>query len=113
MSELRNPHDLFFRETFSRLEVARDFIAHYLPANVIAVLDLNTLELQKDSFVDADLRENFSDLLYRVQLGDGSEANVYLLLEHTSNRAAAEICLRPGAAPSFAGHCFSGGGVGR
>jgi predicted transposase/invertase (TIGR01784 family) len=85
MSELRNPHDLFFRETFSRLEVARDFMANYLPVEVTAVLDLSTLELQKDSFIDPDLRAHFSDMLYRVWLRDGNEANVYLLLEHKSS----------------------------
>jgi predicted transposase/invertase (TIGR01784 family) len=85
MSELRNPHDLFFRETFSRLEVARDFMSQYLPAEVTAVLDLRTLELQKGSFIDADLREHFSNLLYLVQLKDGTEANIYLLLEHKSS----------------------------
>jgi predicted transposase/invertase (TIGR01784 family) len=85
MSELRNPHDLFFRETFSRPEVARDFMTEYLPAKVVAVLDLNSLELQKDSFIDPELREHFSDLLYRVQQRDGNEANVYLLLEHKSS----------------------------
>lgn len=60
-------------------------MANYLPAEVNAVLDLSTLELQKDSFIDAELREHFSDLLYRVQLRDGNEANVYLLLEHKSS----------------------------
>jgi predicted transposase YdaD len=55
MSELRNPHDLFFRETFSRLEVARDFLENYLPAEVVAALDLGTLKLQKDSFIDNEL----------------------------------------------------------
>ncbi|MFZ0545762.1 MAG: Rpn family recombination-promoting nuclease/putative transposase [Candidatus Promineifilaceae bacterium] len=85
MSELRNPHDLFFRETFSHVEVAHDFIEQYLPAEVVAALDLDTLELQKDSFIDADLREHFSDLLYQVRLQDGTEANVYFLLEHKSS----------------------------
>jgi predicted transposase/invertase (TIGR01784 family) len=85
MSELRNPHDLFFRETFSRLEVAKDFLENYLPTEVLAVLDLATLELQKDSFIDNELKEHFSDLLYRVQLHGGGEANVYLLLEHKSS----------------------------
>ena len=46
MSELQNPHDRFFRETFSRLEVARDFLTEYLPSEVVAVLNLDTLELQ-------------------------------------------------------------------
>jgi predicted transposase/invertase (TIGR01784 family) len=85
MSELRNPHDLFFRETFSRPDVALDFLEHYLPAQVLQTVDLNTLELQKDTFVDPELREHFSDLLYRVEQADGEEAYVYLLLEHKSS----------------------------
>lgn len=85
MSEIQNPHDRFFRETFSRLEIARDFIQHYLPHEVVAILDLDTLELQKDSFVDPELQEHFSDLLYQLRLNDGTEANVYLLLEHKSS----------------------------
>jgi predicted transposase/invertase (TIGR01784 family) len=85
MSELRNPHDRFFRETFSRPEVARDFITEYLPSEVVDVLNLESFELDKDSFVDEELREHFSDLLYRVRQLNGDEANVYLLLEHKSS----------------------------
>jgi len=48
----------------------------------VALLDLNTLELTKDSFIDQRLREYYSDLLYRVQLKNGTSAFVYLLLEH-------------------------------
>jgi predicted transposase/invertase (TIGR01784 family) len=85
MSEIRNPHDLFFRKTFSRIEIAHNFIENYLPAEVVAAVDLETLKLQKDSFIDEELQEHFSDLLYQVQLRDGSEANVYFLLEHKSS----------------------------
>ena len=85
MSDIRNPHDLFFRETFSRIEITHDFIENYLPAEVVAILNLDTLEPQKDSFVDEELREHFSDLLYRVQQKNGHEANVDLLLEHKSS----------------------------
>ncbi|MCA9995251.1 MAG: Rpn family recombination-promoting nuclease/putative transposase [Anaerolineales bacterium] len=45
MRKLTNPHDKFFKETFTRLETARDFFANYLPAPVTAVLDLLTLQL--------------------------------------------------------------------
>ena len=39
MSDLSNPHDRFFKETFSRIEVARDLLANYLPPEVVAILD--------------------------------------------------------------------------
>ena len=48
-TDLGNPHDRFFKEIWSRKRVSRDFLRHYLPAAVVALLDLNTLELTKDS----------------------------------------------------------------
>lgn len=85
MSDIRNPHDRFFRQTFSRPEIALDFIQNYLPREVVAALDLDTLELQKDSFIDEEFQEHFSDLLYRIKQKNGDEANIYLLLEHKSS----------------------------
>jgi predicted transposase/invertase (TIGR01784 family) len=84
MTTLHNPHDKFFKETFSRPEVARSFLENYLPPDVVNVLRLDTLDLRKDSFVDPGLQSHFSDLLYRVAVKSGAEALVYLLLEHKS-----------------------------
>lgn len=90
MSDLTNPHDRFFKETFTRIEVARDFFANYLPRPVVDVLDLESLTLQSGSFIDSDLQEQFADLLYQVDLhadvpGPGEDsAYLYLLLEHKS-----------------------------
>jgi predicted transposase/invertase (TIGR01784 family) len=64
--------------------VARDFLTYYLPANIVELLDIDTLELSKDSFVDKELSEYFSDLLYKVELRDGRAVYVYVLLEHKS-----------------------------
>jgi predicted transposase/invertase (TIGR01784 family) len=84
MSDISNPHDRFFKETFTRIEVARDFFANYLPPAVAETLDLDSLALQSGSFVDEDLQEQFADLLYQVHLHDGEDAYLYLLLEHKS-----------------------------
>lgn len=53
MAERTNPHDEFFKYMLGRPETARDFLGHYLPAEVVALLDLATLELVSGSFVDA------------------------------------------------------------
>ena len=58
--------------------------AHYLPADVAALFDLETLEVSKDSFVDEELRSHYSDLLYQVACRDGMPGFVYLLFEHKS-----------------------------
>jgi predicted transposase YdaD len=81
---LTNPHDRFFKDLFSRREAAQDFLRHYLPPEVSALLDLDTLDIGKDSFIDPDLQEHFSDLLYQVALRGGQEAYIYVLFEHRS-----------------------------
>ena len=87
MSELTNPHDRFFKESLSREEVALDFMKNYLPADVLALLNLDSLELAKDTFVDKYLMEYYSDLLYKLDLKDDTRAAyIYILFEHKSYR---------------------------
>ena len=84
MPEISNLHDKFFKDTFSQLAIARDFIEQYVPSEIVAALDLTTLTLQKDSFVDETLQEYFSDILYDVELRQGGASAVYFLFEHKS-----------------------------
>ena len=81
--KIQNPHDKFFKETFSKIEVARDFMNNYLPQSIIRIVDLNTLEPQKDSFINEELQEVFSDMLFRVKINK-REGYVYFLFEHKS-----------------------------
>lgn len=84
MPELNNPHDAFFKQFLSKIEIASDFLRQHLPATIIDELNLSTLALQKDSFIDEELRPHYSDLLYRANLNTGGPAHVYLLFEHKS-----------------------------
>ncbi len=84
MAKINTPHDAFFKRLFGDLEVAADFLRNYLPAEILSRLDLDTLELEKESFIDPELRESFSDLLFRVKTVTKSEVFIYLLLEHKS-----------------------------
>ena len=77
-------HDEFFKITFGRKLTAAEFLRHYLPPIIVALLDLTRLQLEPGSFIDARLRKHFSDLLYRVGLAGGGEAFIYFLLEHKS-----------------------------
>ncbi len=83
MDNITNPHDKLFRETLSDREVAADFLQHYLPEDILTLTDLNSLEICKDSFVEDDLKDYHSDMLYKVML-EGREGYVYLLFEHKS-----------------------------
>ncbi len=85
MAEIMNPHDSFFKEMFTKKEVARDHLLNFLPAEVLSHLDLGTLVTTKDTFVDPELKEHYSDLLYKVSRKDASEVFVYILFEHKSH----------------------------
>jgi len=84
MTEISNPHDKFFKEVFTTRDSAEEFLRHYLSENVVGLLDLDSLEYTKDTFVDTQFKEYFSDLLFRTQLKDGSPGYVYILFEHKS-----------------------------
>ena len=79
-----SPHDRFFKEMFSSKEIARSFLIHYLPPEFSLLMDSDSVELSKDTYVDSRLRSQFSDLLYNVALTTGEDAHVYVLFEHKS-----------------------------
>ena len=80
----KEPHDTFFRQFMAQPAMVADFVQNYLPAEVVALLDLTKLQPEKDTFVDAQLRKHFSDLLYSVPLKSGGKAYLYFLFEHKS-----------------------------
>jgi predicted transposase YdaD len=80
---IQNPHDKFFKETFRNLTVTKEFVTHYLPEHIVDIINIETLEPQKDSFIDADLKEVFSDLLFKVNMNQ-QVGYLYLLFEHKS-----------------------------
>ncbi len=71
MTEITKPHDLFFKEVFSRPEVAETFVLNFLPPNVTEHVKPKTFRPSKESFVDERLKEHHSDLLYQVDFKDG------------------------------------------
>ena len=82
--KLNNPHDKFFKDIFTQRPAAQSFLQNYLPAPVLALLDLDSLDIRQGSFVDTDLQEHHTDLLYEVALQDETPLYIYLLFEHKS-----------------------------
>lgn len=82
-------HDAFFRENFSRREVAVGYLQNYLPEPIRAVLDIPNLTPEQGSFIDEELAAHHTDMLFRVPRTDRPEepdaaAYVYILMEHKS-----------------------------
>lgn len=83
-NEPTNPHDAFFKQYLSHPHIAADFLRQQLPAELVQLLDLTQLQLQKDSFVDERLRSHFSDLVYRTVTSEQTPIAIALLFEHKS-----------------------------
>ncbi|WP_349886710.1 Rpn family recombination-promoting nuclease/putative transposase [Pantoea ananatis] len=79
------PHDATFRQFLTQPEIARDFMELHLPAELRAVCDLSTLKLESGSFVEEDLRQYFSDVLYSLKTAQGDDGYVHVLIEHQSS----------------------------
>ncbi len=84
MSLINQPHDKFFKETMGDIETAHDFLTNYLPQDIIELIDLDNLSVQKDSFIEKELQEAFSDILYKTSI-KGKETYLYFLFEHKSS----------------------------
>ena len=81
---INNPHDRFVRRIFGETENVRKLVALRLPTDVLAQLNLSSLEPAQESFIDPSLREGISDLLFNVELSNGEDGYVVLLFEHKS-----------------------------
>jgi predicted transposase/invertase (TIGR01784 family) len=83
MNQINNPHDKFFRETFSRLEVAQSFIEEVFPLELRERLNISALKRVNDSFTDNELEEHLADIVYQTDFA-GQKTLVTLLFEHKS-----------------------------
>ncbi|KGT91280.1 hypothetical protein NG99_16895 [Erwinia typographi] len=84
-SSIPTPHDATFRQFLTQPEIARDFMDIHLPAELRAICDLSTLKLESGSFVEDDLRQYFSDVLYSLKTTAGDDGYVHVLIEHQSS----------------------------
>ena len=83
--QVGNIHDAFFKQVLSDHTLAGLFLREHLPPEVVELLEPQPPERVPGSFVDEELRQHHSDLLFRVQLKAGREAFAYVLMEHKSS----------------------------
>ena len=81
---MNTPHDHLFKSTFSDVRIARDYIQNFLPARLTSKLDLSSLKLSANSYVDTELKESLSDVVYTCTYGEES-LSLALLFEHKSS----------------------------
>ena len=77
-------HDAVFRKSMENPIVAKEIFNAHLPVEVKSLINTDTLKLEKESFVEKNLKAKISDVLFSVKTEAG-DAYLYLLLEHQSS----------------------------
>lgn len=85
MGNINSIHDKTFKAAISDVRVAREFFEQHLPEGVLALVDLTTLKLSSNTYIDKDLRAFSSDVLFEVNTKNQDKAYLYLLVEHQSS----------------------------
>lgn len=80
------PHDALFKGVFEKPEHAAAELRHVLPRELASSIDWSSLALEPGSFVDEELANQHSDLLFSAAAqASGERVLVYLLFEHQSS----------------------------
>ncbi|MCB9310593.1 MAG: Rpn family recombination-promoting nuclease/putative transposase [Lewinellaceae bacterium] len=84
--KINNIHDKFVRESFSDPRRAAASLQTILPKALSDQLDFDSLQVLQESYMDSQLSEYFSDLVFEVALNNAShkKLDVALLFEHKS-----------------------------
>jgi predicted transposase/invertase (TIGR01784 family) len=85
MKKVPNPHDALFRSALKNIEVAKDFFTAHLPSFVLNKINFDALKFCNTSFIDEELKEQCSDVLYSSKSENNSFNYLYILAEHQSS----------------------------
>jgi predicted transposase YdaD len=81
-SPVDHPHDKVVRRLLSNIATAREVLEVYLPPEVRALVDLNHLERQPDTFVDSQHRMHEVDILFKTRCKTtGKDVYIWVLIE--------------------------------
>jgi len=81
---IHTPHDKMFRASMQYPEVAYEFLKMHLPESILKKLDMSSISVCPNSFIDEELRLLQSDVLLKA-LVEGKDTYFYILAEHQKN----------------------------
>ena len=79
------PHDALFKRIMENDIAAKEFLNEYLPVEVKDIVDLETIKVQKESYIEPNLTKRLSDIVYSVNTKDNKDAFIYCISEHQSS----------------------------
>jgi predicted transposase YdaD len=80
------PHDRYARYALGIPKVASDLIRLSVPPAMFDSLDMSTLTLGQESFVDEQMVKHLADVCYTAQSKNGTSVRVNILFEHKSEQ---------------------------
>ncbi|MHB1606750.1 MAG: Rpn family recombination-promoting nuclease/putative transposase [Leptospirales bacterium] len=84
MSEVSGLHDKFFKASFGRIDVLRDFLKGFLPAEISQSIDTDSIRFLNTETIGLSFEKSHMDLVVECQIS-GTIAQFYLLIEHKSS----------------------------
>jgi len=84
-SVTNTPHDQLVKKVLENPIAARELMEEYLPASFKQLVDLSTIKVEKESFIEEHLTKRLSDLVLSVKTKDNEKAFVYSVIEHQSS----------------------------
>jgi len=82
----RLKHDELVKSFMGEPLLARDFLEEHAPADFKADLDLTDITIEKETYIEENLRKKSSDIVFKVKTKTGGDAFIYTLLEHQSSK---------------------------
>ena len=86
---MNSPHDKLIKSVFANEKNAIEFLSKQLPQELVQVFNMNSLKVEPGNFVDHNLKEYQSDLLFSIKTIDSKPISIYILFEHNSGCLAA------------------------
>lgn len=76
-----NIHDKYFRGAYLVREVALAHVQHLLDKTISSQIEEDTFYLENISYLDEQLKETYSDIVYSANLKDGKSVKITFLFE--------------------------------
>lgn len=83
---LHHPHDKFLKTVLSVRAVAIEWIEFALKPDNFAEIDLESLQLEKGSYLDEKLKPHFADIVWSGRTWRGNPVRISFIFEHKSWR---------------------------
>lgn len=80
---IHQPNDKLFKHAMEDRRVAQEFFETHIPAFILRKIDLKSLQLEKNSFIDELYKHCEADIVYSAKIGK-NRGYFYILCEHQS-----------------------------